>query len=339
MGSGLARAPVALAHPRALTHRHGGPAFQISSGGHDTGTCRRRLRSYPLSCAVPSSAAIFCRHLVSLILGATLLLAGGCHQYHAHTGSVAPSGARPATALVIVIQNECTEAEYLSWRGQIVSYLIERGYIVSEDELIADPAGAQRVIRAIVGPGGFTLSVFHAAAEASPPPNLEITDILYPADPYFVLGFYYFGEIGPRHLPPRPPGYRPHPRPPDRSPPRYPRYDHDRHWPRFPRSDDRGHPGHWPRPPDTRDNPPSDHRPAGPDRPPPSHPPRPAPSGRREHPRDPTPPSGPAQTPPPPSHVTPPPPGKPPPSSAPAKPEKPERKDEEKHPHRPEHER
>ncbi len=135
------------------------------------------------------------------------------------------------TALVVVVEGESTEMEYQARRNEIVNYLIERGYISREEDLIGDPANADRIIRAIVSNGGFTLSVFNQNPAGPPPVSLETTDILYPADPYYILGFYYVDEIGPRRLPPCPPDYRPHPRPPyEGPPPGREEYDHDRHW-------------------------------------------------------------------------------------------------------------
>ncbi|MBI2516680.1 MAG: hypothetical protein HYV95_07160 [Opitutae bacterium] len=315
-----------------------------------------------------SASPYFLRLIAPLFFGAALLGVTGCYHYD-ETRSIYSSGGaygslpadRPATALVIVIQGECTEAQYLAWRGQVVSYLIERGYIASESELISDPAQAQRVIRAIVGAGGFTLSVFNATADASPPPDLEFTDIYYPADPYFIFGFLYFGEIGPRHLPPRPPDYRPHPRAPGAPPPRYPRYDHDRHWPHAPRTGDREH---HPRPPGAPSDhgrwnpppaqPPTDQAPVPPaNRPhhrpptatppkstppaqPPAHQPRTSPAGPREHPREHKPEPG-HHRPEPSTRVSPSAPSSP--SPPPPKAEKKEREDEDKRPHRPEPER
>lgn len=99
--------------------------------------------------------------------------------------------------------------------------------------MIGDPASAGRIIRAIVNSDGFSLSVFNPNPTATELPDLESTDILYPEDPYFIFGFDYMYEIGPRRLPPRPRDYRPHPRPPHSSPPvGRPIFDHDTHWSR-----------------------------------------------------------------------------------------------------------
>lgn len=311
---------------------------------------------------MPAALPHFPRFIAPLLLGVTVLFAGGCY-HHEGTRSVYSSGSaydsrpadRPATALVIVIQGECTEAQYLAWRRQIVSYLVERGYIAGEDELIGDPAQAQRIIRAIVSEGGFTLSVFNDDI-ATHRSDLEFTDIYYPADPYFIFGFLYFGEIGPRHLPPRSPDYRPHPRPPSTPPPYYPPYDRDRHRPHPPRPDDRdhdrphnppAHPGNWNKPPRNPSptepaQPPADrpHHPRGttPPNPPPDGTTHRTPYHRPDQPRDPSPSPEPTHNRPGPGHFTPPP-SSPPPSTAPAKPEKAERKDEDKKPHRQEPER
>lgn len=278
------------------------------------------------------------RLFAALLAAAGLLLAGGCYHREStrtYSDPAAPD-ARLSTALVIVIQGECTEAQYLAWRGQVVGYLIERGYIASESELIGDPAQAQRVIRAIVGPDGFTLSVFHAENRAATTPDLTITDLYYPADPYFIFGFLYFGEIGPRRLPPRAPDYRPHPRPPGSPPPHYPRYNPDR--PHPPRTN----PGNWHKPPpDHRPTdptpPPADrpHRPPGvtPPTPRPGHTPHLPPTARPDHPRGhPPEPGHPRATPT--DRSNPPPHAAPPPPPASNRPAKVEREDEEKTPGR-----
>ncbi len=177
-------------------------------------------------------------HATLFLLAAIMLLTAGCYSppagrpaYATETQSAYAPGLNVPTALVIVMEDDSTEAEYRARRGEIVNYLIERGYIASGNDLVSDPANANRIIRAIVSGGGFTLSVFNQNAATGPLPDLETTDILYPADPYFILGFYYLNEIGPRRLPPRPPGYHPHPRPLHEAPPSgRPVYDHDRHW-------------------------------------------------------------------------------------------------------------
>ena len=185
-----------------------------------------------------------------------LLLAAGCY-YPTEGEPVYAPAPQPAyapqpylpTALVIVVEGECTQEEYRMRRSDIINYLIERGYIGSENDLVSDPAEASRIIRAIVSNGGFTLSVFNQNQTQEPPPDLEDTDILYPADPYFIFGFGYICEIGPRHLPHRPPGYHPHPRPPHTPPPRdWRTYDHDHHWTRNgePRHPDDRRPGNRP---------------------------------------------------------------------------------------------
>ena len=211
-----------------------------------------------------------------------LLLAAGCY-FPPDSGTVYAPEPPPAyapqpdlpTALVIVVEGECTQEEYRMRRSEIVNYLIDRGYIASENDLVNDPADASRIIRAIVRNGGFTLSVFNQSRAPEPPPDLEYTDILYPADPYFIFGFGYICEIGPRHLPPRPHGYYPHPRPPHTPPPQdCHTYDHDRHWtrngePRHPddrrpadrhHDDDHSHPGQKDHPPaPAPDKKPGDH--------------------------------------------------------------------------------
>jgi hypothetical protein len=217
-------------------------------------------------------------HSTLFLLAAFILLATGCYSptaarsaYATETQSANAPGLNVPTALVIVMEDESTEAEYRARRGEIVSYLIERGYIANENDLVNDPANADRIIRAIVSGGGFTLSVFNQNAATEPLPDLETTDILYPADPYFIFGFYYVNEIGPRRLPPRPPGYHPHPRQPrEAPPPGRPAYDHDRHWSQ-PGQPDRNNGRHAP-PPDRR------HREVNPPRPDQTdHPPVPAP--------------------------------------------------------------
>lgn len=178
--------------------------------------------------------------LLSCCVALLGLLLGGC-IYYADPGysdgpAYRPAPPRmPATALVIVMRDETTEAEYLNCRTQIITYLVQHGYITGEADLIANPDHAQRIIRAIVQGREFTLSVFNqdnTVAAGTPPPYLEYSDLLYPNDPYFILGFVYFDEIGPRRLPPRPPGYRPHPGPSNHRPPdHHPDYDRKRHWP------------------------------------------------------------------------------------------------------------
>ncbi len=208
---------------------------------------------------------------IFFLLAGFLLLSTGCYYPTSERTYVTegqPPYAKVPTALVIVMQDESSEAEYQARRGEIINYLIERGYIADENDLVGDPASANRIIRAIVSGGGFTLSVFNQNAATGPLPDLETTDILYPADPYFIAGFYYFSEIGPRRLPPRPPGYRPHPRPPHEGPPPgHPMFDHDRHWSQSGqpyRKDDR----HAPLP---------DRHPRGENHPQPDHSPAPAP--------------------------------------------------------------
>lgn len=223
------------------------------------------------------------------LTAALLLLTSGCYSPPGYR-SVNASEIQPAyapeanvpTALVIVVEGECSEAEYLARRGEIINYLIERGYITSESDLVSDPAEAVRIIRAIVSGDGFSLSVFNQNSAADPMPDLETTDILYPADPYFIFGFDYLYEIGPRRLGPRPQDYRPHPRPPHEGPPRgHPVFDHDRHWSRpgeprrdntkdAPRPNRRPRDGSNPQPDRTRQPSapgmkPDDHRPARPD--------------------------------------------------------------------------
>lgn len=171
-----------------------------------------------------------------LFAAALLLFAAGCYLPADDDSSYyGPSGyVEGTTSLVIVMQGEATQEQYDARRGEIIGYLIERGYIRSEADLVADPDQAERVIRAIANPdGGFTLSVFNRSTEVSgPAPGLWDTDLLYPADPYFILGFVYINEIGPRHLPPRPLGYRPHPHPDSYRPPSGQRvWDYARHWP------------------------------------------------------------------------------------------------------------
>jgi hypothetical protein len=174
-----------------------------------------------------------------LLIAYALLAAGCSYPTDAQPGyttegppayATAPEPGVP-TSLVIVVEGESTEAEYLAKRHEIVAYLIDRGYITSEDDLIGDPDEAERIVRAIVTADGFTLSIFNKNTEQGPPPDLEDSDILYPADPYFIWGFMYAGEIGLRHLPHRPRDYHPHPRPRHQGPmPGHPIYDHDRHW-------------------------------------------------------------------------------------------------------------
>jgi hypothetical protein len=226
------------------------------------------------------------------------LLLGGCFYYpdngtytYAQRGPGPAYAAAPSTALVIVMPDNSTEADYLNWRGQIIDYLIQRGYIASESDLVANPDNAQRIVRAIVGNGGYTLSVFNkdggVAAEAAPL-YLEDSDVCYPEDPYFILGFAYFGEIGARHLPPRPPGYRPHPRPDNYRPPaNRPNYDWNRHW-SGPHDNAPGGRPHTPdRPQDNHNDNKNDHR--GPDHGdqphnPPTQPNRPPPDDHRDRP-------------------------------------------------------
>ena len=175
---------------------------------------------------------------LSALIATFLLLTAGCY-YPADGRPVYATETQPAyvpqtdipTSLVIVMEGEATEADYRARRLEIINYLIERGYIAVESDLVSDPANAVRIIRAIVTGEGFTLSVFNQGAVAEPQPDLEMTDILYPDDPYFIFGFDYLYEIGPRRLPPRPRDYRPHPRPPHSNPPPGHRdYDRDRHW-------------------------------------------------------------------------------------------------------------
>ncbi len=198
------------------------------------------------------------RNAIAILLAAFVVLMTGCY-YPTDGRSVYATGSRPAndagrivpTALVIVVEDESTEAEYQVRRSEIIDYLIQRGYISNEAELVSDPANADRIVRAIVSNGGYSLSIFNQNSTGGADLNLEDTDLLYPADPYFILGFYYLDEIGPRRLPPRPPGYRPHPRPPHSSPPPgYRVFDHDRHWSR-PGQPDRND-GQPTRPPDRR---------------------------------------------------------------------------------------
>jgi hypothetical protein len=137
------------------------------------------------------------------------------------------------TSLVVVMPDDSTASDYAAQREQIVSYLIDRGYINSESELIGDPDEAARVVRAIVSNGGFTLSVFSKDTLVSAPVGLETTDLFLPEDPYFIWDFTYVGEIGRRRLPPPPPNYRPHPRPPGSRPvPGHVPPDFGHHWPR-----------------------------------------------------------------------------------------------------------
>jgi hypothetical protein len=137
------------------------------------------------------------------------------------------------TSLVIVMPDDSTAADYETQREQIVSYLIDRGYISSESELIGDPDEATRVVRAIVSGGGFTLSVFSRDTQVATPIGLETTDLFFPEDPYFIWDFTYVGEIGRRRLPARPPSYRPHPRPPGSvTMPHHQPPDFAHHWPR-----------------------------------------------------------------------------------------------------------
>jgi hypothetical protein len=224
---------------------------------------------------------------VALLLSTVwLLFATGCYLPDGGPAYGSPGYVEHSTCLVIVMQGEATREQYEARRAEIIDYLIERGYISSEGNLLADPDQAERVIRAIVNPeGGFTLSVFDRSAEAGgPPPELWDTDLLYPADPYFILGFVYINEIGPRHLPPRPPGYRPHPHPPSyRPPPGQHVWDYARHWsdhgargdgdhrrPRGDRDDDHRSPSDRPRHSghDDRSSPPPSSEPTTPTAPP-----------------------------------------------------------------------
>jgi len=186
-------------------------------------------------------------------LSLLLLLAGGCvypaDEQPVYASSPAPTYAasRPVTSLVIVVEDELTEPEYRAKRAEVVAYLIERGYIADEGELVGDPAAASRIIRATVNRGGFTIGLFNQAEVNQPMPELVDTDILYPADPYFIFGFTYAEDYGPRCLPPRPRDYRPHPRPPHTPPPPGWRdYDRDRHW-HHPRRPDDDRPDENPR--------------------------------------------------------------------------------------------
>ena len=170
----------------------------------------------------------------------SLFLTAGCY-YPPNNGPVYGPAGQPEyapvagvpTSLIIVVEGEFTEEQYRARRLEIVNYLIERGYIARESDLISDPANASRIVRAIVNRDGFSLSVFNQNVAVTEMPDLETTDILYPEDPYFIFGFDYMYEIGPRRLPPRPRDYHPHPRPPHSNPPPgRPVFDHDRHWSR-----------------------------------------------------------------------------------------------------------
>jgi len=184
------------------------------------------------------------------LIASFLLLSTGCYYPPDNSSVYGPERtpeyapiARVPTSLVIVIEGEFTEEQYRARRLDIVNYLIERGYISQESELISDPANASRIVRAIVNSEGFSLSVFNQNTAVTAVPDLETTDILYPEDPYFIFGFDYMYEIGPRRLPPRPRDYHPHPRPPHSNPPPgRPVWDHDRHWTR-PGTPSPGRPG------------------------------------------------------------------------------------------------
>ncbi|HET7535233.1 MAG TPA: hypothetical protein VFJ90_02180 [Candidatus Didemnitutus sp.] len=115
----------------------------------------------------------------------------GCHSVPANKPAVTYI-LPPPTALVITVESAAmTEEEYQARRSELINYLIERGYIQSEGDLVAEEAGARRLIRATLGAdGGFKISVFNFESEAVADPAVVVAAEI-PA--YYYDDYYYYG--------------------------------------------------------------------------------------------------------------------------------------------------
>ncbi len=131
--------------------------------------------------------------LASLLVAIAGCLSG-CQSIPANrpaVTSVMPS-VMPPTSLIITVEGTgMTEAEYKARRDDLVSYLIERGYIQAESDLITDAGAAERIIRATLGAdGGFKFSVYNLDSEV-------VTDQTAVADnsipPNYYGDYYYYG--------------------------------------------------------------------------------------------------------------------------------------------------
>lgn len=125
-------------------------------------------------------------------------LLSGCQSVPANKPAVAIYEA-PPTSLIITVEGEgMTEAEYKARRDELIAYLIERGYIQSEADLVADTESAGRIINAtLVADGGFKLSVYNLDSQAVSNPTVVADYSVPEVIPASYYGDYYYYGFAP----------------------------------------------------------------------------------------------------------------------------------------------
>lgn len=125
--------------------------------------------------------------LLSFFTGLLALLLAGCIYIPA------PEPPPSRVYLMLVADEGVGTGTLAQRREEVIAYLLDSGLLANRADLVSDPAQADRIIRAILTPDGFKLSIFRSGRDVPASP------IYLPSDYGYYDGLIFYGTPGSRY--------------------------------------------------------------------------------------------------------------------------------------------